>query len=251
MQVFGTSDVGKKRSLNEDNFFVYTDNEVVVALVCDGMGGAQAGEVASKIACKEFSESICPKLREIKEKIKDRAELIISVNRAIYEATHSSNTEVFNKSSSNKSLSGMGTTMSGCVIMEDILWTFNIGDSRVYHISDEDAEQLTIDHSLVQALVSSGKITEEEAQNHPNRNVILRAVGIAKDVECDVCHMDLSSGYYLICSDGLSNYYDKDTFIKIVSSNRPISEKVERLVSFANSEGGSDNITVVLIDTEK
>ena len=251
MQVFGSSDVGKKRSLNEDNFFVYTFDTIVVALVCDGMGGAQAGEIASKIACKRFSESICPKLREIKEKVKDKAELIISVNRAIYEASHNSNAEVFEQSSSDKKLSGMGTTLSGCVIMDNTLWTFNIGDSRVYHITDDSVEQLTVDHSLVQALVSAGKITEEEAQNHPNKNVILRALGIARDVECDVCHMDLSSGYYLICSDGLSNYYDKDTFIRIISSNRPIAEKVERLVSFANSEGGSDNITVVLIDTEK
>lgn len=251
MQVFGTSDVGKKRSLNEDNFSVFTLDGIVVALVCDGMGGAKAGEVASRIACKRFSESICPKLREIKDSVSHRAELIVSVNRAIYEATHNSNTEVFSKSSSDKSLSGMGTTMSGCVIIDDILWTFNIGDSRVYHITDDGAEQLTVDHSLVQALVDSGKITEEEAQNHPNKNVILRALGIAKDVECDVCHMDLSSGYYLICSDGLSNYFDKDTFIKIVTSGKPISEKVERLVSFANAEGGADNITVVLIDTEK
>ncbi len=251
MRIFGTSDVGKKRSHNEDNFAVEILDGIAVALVCDGMGGAKAGEEASRIACKRFAESIVPGLQKIKKTVTDRAELILSVDRVIYEASTLSNTEVFKKSNSNASLSGMGTTLSGCVIMEDILWTFNIGDSRVYHITDDGAEQLTVDHSLVQALLDSGKITEEEAQNHPNRNVILRALGISRDVECDVCHMDLEGGYYLICSDGLSNYFDKDAFVKIVTTERPISEKVDRLVSFANSAGGSDNITVVLIDTEK
>ena len=251
MQIFGTSDVGKKRNLNEDNFNVETDRGIVVALVCDGMGGAQAGEVASRIACKRFSESIMPILRKIKESISDKAEFIISVDRAIYEATEQSNSEVFKKSSADKKLSGMGTTLSGCVIVNDILWTFNIGDSRVYHITEDKSEQLTVDHSFVQALLDAGKITEEEAQSHPNRNVIMRALGISRDVVCDVCHMDLESGYYLICSDGLSNYYDEDYFIKTVTSGKPISEKVERLVSHANSKGGSDNITAVLIDTEK
>ena len=251
MQVFGTSDVGKKRTLNEDNFSVYTFEDIVVALVCDGMGGAAAGEVASRIACKNFTECITPKLRKIKEGITDRAELIISVERAIFEASALSNSEVFKKSSSDNKLSGMGTTLSGCIIMDEILWTFNIGDSRVYHVTDDGVEQLTVDHSLVQSLLDSGKITEEEAQNHPNKNVILRAIGIGRSVECDVCHMSLDGGYYLICSDGLSNYYEKETFINVIASDRPIAEKVERLVSFANAQGGSDNITVVLIDTQK
>lgn len=251
MRIFGTSDVGKKRSLNEDNFAVQNIDGIAVALVCDGMGGAKAGEVASRIACKHFAESIFPSLKKIKESVTDKTQLLLSVDRAIYDASVASNTEVFKKSNSSSALSGMGTTLSGCVIMNDLLWTFNIGDSRVYHITDDSAEQLTVDHSLVQALLDSGKITEEEAQNHPNRNVIVRALGISKEVECDVCHMDLEGGYYLICSDGLSNYFDKDAFIKIVSADKPIAEKVERLVSFANFAGGSDNITVVLIDTEK
>lgn len=251
MQVFGASDVGRKRSLNEDNFSVATLDSIVVAVVCDGMGGAKAGEVASRIACKRFAESIVPRLRDIKEKIKDRAEFIVSVNRAIYEASENSNEEVFSRSSSDNSLSGMGTTLSGCVIIDDTLWTFNIGDSRVYHITDDSCRQLTVDHSFVQSLLDAGKITEEEAQNHPNKNVILRALGIKKGVECDVHHMELDKGYYLICSDGLSNYFNKEDFIKIVTSGRSVSEKVERLVSYANEKGGSDNITVVLIDTQK
>ena len=190
-------------------------------------------------------------IKEIREAVTDRSELMIKVDRAIYEACDLSNGEVFKKSNSSGKLSGMGTTLVGCVIIDDILWTFNIGDSRVYHITEDGCDQLTVDHSLVQALVDAGKITEAEAKNHPNKNVILRAVGIGRAVECDISHTDMDGGYYLVCSDGLSNYFDKEKFIKTVTSQKKIHEKVERLVDFANSKGGSDNITVVLIDTQK
>ena len=251
MQVFGTSDVGMRRSLNEDNFSVETFDDVVIALVCDGMGGASAGEVASRIACRTFMTTLTPKIREIKENIADKTELIIKVERAIYNASEKANEEVYSKANLDDSLSGMGTTLSGCIIIEDILWTFNVGDSRVYHITKDSAKQLTVDHSFVQTLLDEGKITLAEAQNHPNKNVILRALGVTKNVECDVCNMEVNKGYYLICSDGLSNYFDSDKFIKVLSSFKGLSEKAEDLVTYANSMGGSDNITVILIDTEK
>lgn len=251
MQVFGISDVGMKRALNEDNFSTNTFDGGVIALVCDGMGGANAGEVASRIACRLFIGSILPKIKEIKENVSDRAEMIIKIDRAIYEASELSNGEVYKQSKADPELSGMGTTLSGCIIIDGILWTFNIGDSRVYHVSNDGVEQLTVDHSFVQALLDEGKITADEAQNHPNKNVILRALGTGSNVECDVSHMDIGGGYYLICSDGMSNYFDEKEYKRIITSDRPISEKVEELVSFANSMGGSDNITAVLIDTEK
>ncbi len=251
MQVFGMSDVGMKRSLNEDNFSVDIIEGIAVALVCDGMGGANAGEVASRIACRAFRKSIVPKLLEIKNSITDSAEQIIRTDRAICDACDEANSEVFAAASDNKELSGMGTTLSGCIINEGITWTFNVGDSRVYHITENGANQLTVDHSFVQALVDDGKITREEALTHPNRNVILRALGISGKVECDVCHMSTEEGCYLVCSDGMSNYFDEQEFVGIISSDRPITEKAEELVALANSKGGSDNITVVLIDTKK
>jgi protein phosphatase len=137
----------------------------------------------------------------------------------------------------------MGTTLSGCIIIDDMLWNYNVGDSRVYLITKSSARQLTVDHSYVQALLDDGKITKEEAENHPNRNVILRALGVAKDVECDVVNMPLEEGYYLICSDGMSNYFDEKKFVKLISSKKTIADKVEDLVVFANSKGGSDNIS--------
>ena len=251
MRFFGMSDVGMQRSLNEDNFSVDVAEGVVVALVCDGMGGANAGEVASRIACKCFIGTIIPKLREIKTSIEDSAETVVRIDRAIYEACEKANSEIYLASKEDNTLSGMGTTLSGCMIDGDMLWTFNVGDSRVYHVTDSEAKQLTVDHSFVQALVDNGKITPEEAQNHPNRNVILRALGVQSKVECDVTHFKTECGCYLVCSDGMSNYFDEKEFVNIVSSDKPISERAEELIAFANSHGGSDNITVVLIDTEK
>lgn len=251
MQVFGMSDVGMKRNLNEDNFSVDIFDGVAVALVCDGMGGANAGEVASRIACRQFIATLVPKLREIRSAVDDRTELIIKTDRAIYEACDIANKEVYAQASADSNLAGMGTTLSGCIIADDILWTFNVGDSRVYHITNNSANQLTVDHSFVQALVDDGKITKEEAQTHPNRNVILRALGVKSEVECDVAHMDLQGGYYLVCSDGMSNYFDEEEFINTIASDKPLSEKAENFITLANEKGGADNITVVLIDTQK
>ncbi len=251
MNVFGMTDKGLKRELNEDNFTMWQNDRMLVALVCDGMGGAQAGEVASRMACRVFLQTLTPELERICESISDRVQLMLEVDRAIDRAVASTNREVFKCSSSDNSLSGMGTTAVGCVIIDKILWAFNVGDSRVYHVDGNGISQLTVDHSLVQALVDAGKITPEQALSHPNRNIILRAVGIEQSVECDVVHKDLQKGYYLICSDGLSNYFDEKKFLKIINSHEPLAEKTEALIEFAKERGGADNITAVLIDTEE
>lgn len=250
MNVFGMTDKGLKRELNEDNFTIWQNNGILVALVCDGMGGAKAGEVASRIACRVFLQTLTPELERISDSVSDRVQKMLEVDRAIDCAVVATNREVFDRSSSDNSLSGMGTTVVGCVVIDEILWAFNVGDSRVYHINGNEVNQLTVDHSLVQALVDAGKITPEQAVSHPNRNIILRAVGIEQNVECDVVHMDLQSGYYLICSDGLSNYFDQKKFLKIINSRTLLAEKIEALIDFAKASGGADNITAILIDTE-
>ena len=250
MRVFGMTDKGLKRELNEDNFTIWQNDRILVALVCDGMGGARAGEVASRMACRVFVQSLKDELERISESVTDKVQLMLEVDRAIDTAAIKTNKEVFVHSTSDNSLSGMGTTVVGCVIIDGILWAFNIGDSRVYHVDGNDISQLTVDHSLVQALVDAGRITPEQALSHPNRNIILRAVGIEQNVECDVVHMDLQKGYYLICSDGLSNYFDENKFLKIINSTLSLSDKTEELIEFAKAGGGADNITAVLIDTE-
>ncbi len=251
MQVFGISDVGRKRQLNEDNFSVWQSDNVLIAVVADGMGGARAGEVASRLACKKFIDTILPEIQKIHASTPEaKAELALEVNRAIAIGCEASNREIFEHSNSDNSLSGMGTTIAGCVIIGQMLWAFHVGDSRVYHISKNKAEQLTVDHSFVQALIDAGKITPNEAQSHPNKNIILRAVGVESKVECDIVNMSVQSGFYLICSDGLSNYFNEEKFLKVINSRQNLSDKVYSLVEYANTCGGADNITAVLIDTE-
>lgn len=249
MQGFGISDVGLKRELNEDNFSLWQEDNVLVAVVADGMGGAKAGEVASRMACRRSVELLQDELGNMTMP-EDETELRLSVDRAIDVACKKTNLEVFSCSNSDKSMSGMGTTLAGVVVIGKLLWVFHIGDSRVYHIERDNITQLTVDHSFVQALVDAGKITKDEAKKHPNKNIILRAVGIEKDVECDILHLDFKKGYYLICSDGLSNYFEEKRFLKIFNSSSPLSSKAESLIEFANSKGGADNITAVLIDSE-
>lgn len=249
MQVFGISDVGRKRELNEDNFSVWQSDNVLIAVVADGMGGARAGEVASRLACKKFIDTILPEIQKI-HPTEAQAQLALEVNRAIAIGCEASNREIFEHSNSDNSLSGMGTTIAGCVIIGQMLWAFHVGDSRVYHVSKNKARQLTVDHSFVQALIDAGKITPNEAQSHPNKNIILRAVGVESRVECDIVNMSVEEGFYLICSDGLSNYFDEEKFLKVINSRQSLCDKARALVEYANVCGGADNITAVLIDTE-
>ena len=249
MQVFGISDVGRKRELNEDNFSVWQSDNVLIAVVADGMGGARAGEVASRLACKKFIDTILPEIQKI-HPTEAQAQLALEVNRAIAIGCEASNREIFEHSNSDNSLSGMGTTIAGCVIIGQMLWAFHVGDSRVYHVSKNKARQLTVDHSFVQALIDAGKITPNEAQSHPNKNIILRAVGVESRVECDIVNMSVEEGFYLICSDGLSNYFDEEKFLKVINSRQSLCDKARALVEYANACGGADNITAVLIDTE-
>ncbi len=251
MQVFGMSDVGMKRSLNEDNFIANVYNGTAVAVVCDGMGGANAGEVASRIACRKFISEILPQIENIKSTVTDESEFILRMDRAIISSTDASNAQVYQTAKEDDALDGMGTTLSGCIVHGENVWTFNVGDSRVYSVNDGGVRQLTVDHSFVQALLDDGKITEEEARQHPNRNLILRALGVTRTVECDISHFKNNGGYYLVCSDGMSNYYDEKEFYKTVTNDDDaLSDKVQSLIRLANSKGGADNITAVLIDTQ-
>lgn len=251
MQVIGKSDVGLKRELNEDSFAVEACEGYTVAVVCDGMGGANAGEVASKLACECFIGTILPELREINDTVTDETERIIGIDRAIYKACATANKKIYDDSMENAEHEGMGTTLTGFIINSEKVWVFNVGDSRVYYSNGRGIKQLTVDHSFVQALVDAGSITPQEALYHPNRNVILRALGVDESVECDVFHFENEGGYYFACSDGMSNYFDEKKLAKILNSEKTLSEKADEFIEFANSRGGSDNITVVLVDTER
>ena len=141
----------------------------------------------------------------------------------------------------------MGTTLTSCVVTPRGIVTCNIGDSRIYYAHNGTITQLTQDHSLVQSLIDEGKITEEEAQTHPKRNIILRALGIDEKIEADIVEYPYTEGFLLLCSDGLSGYYDEDFFLQTLESGRSCQDKTNLLIEYANHCGGADNITAVVI----
>jgi PPM family protein phosphatase len=222
------SDTGRRRRRNEDNYVVAPP----LFAVADGMGGAQAGEVASQLAASALEAGDS----DAQEATKRIDELIQEANRRI-----------FDRASTDPSASGMGTTMTVALVEGMTVAIGHVGDSRAYLVRGEHMEQLTDDHSLVNELVKSGKLSEEEAQAHPQRSVITRAVGTDPDVDVDGFTIEAEEGdVFLICSDGLSDMVEDEEILELVLANRDDLDKaVKALVSAANRVGGEDNITAV------
>ena len=222
------SDTGRRRRRNEDNYVVAPP----LFAVADGMGGAQAGEVASQLAASAL-EGGNSAAREGTERID---ELIQEANRRI-----------FDRASTDPSASGMGTTMTVALVEGMTVAIGHVGDSRAYLVRDEQMEQLTEDHSLVNELLKSGKLSEEEANVHPQRSVITRAVGTDPDVDVDGFTIEAEEGdVFLICSDGLSDMVEDEEILELVHANRSDLDKaVKALVAAANRGGGEDNITAL------
>lgn len=239
MRIFSKTDKGRVRSDNQDAYFAgrISDN-AVFAVVCDGMGGANAGNVASENAVRHISEYIIRSYRDSMD--------ISELEKTVRNAVTSANIELFDMSASEQSLSGMGTTAVIALIKNGEAVIANVGDSRIYLVNDE-IKQLTRDHSVVQSLIESGKITPEDAKFHPRKNVITRAIGAEGSVTADSSVIRLNRGdSLLLCTDGLSNYLD-DNEILSVFKNTDISAVPEALVEKANLNGGGDNITVVTL----
>jgi PPM family protein phosphatase len=222
------SDTGRRRRRNEDNYVVAPP----LFAVADGMGGAQAGEVASQLAASALEGGNA-----------DAREGTQRVDELIQEA----NRRIFDRASTDPSASGMGTTMTVALVEGMTVAIGHVGDSRAYLVRGEQMEQLTEDHSLVNELLKSGKLSEEEAQVHPQRSVITRAVGTDPDVDVDGFTIEAEEGdVFLICSDGLSDMVEDEEILELVHANRDDLEKAVRaLVGAANRGGGEDNITAV------
>src|SRR5215467_8622680 len=222
------SDTGRKRRRNEDNYVVAPP----LFAVADGMGGAQAGEVASQLAASALEAGDSDALEGTK-----------GLDALIQEA----NRRIFDRASTDPSASGMGTTMTVALVEGMTVAIGHVGDSRAYLVRGEQMEQLTDDHSLVNELLKSGKLSEEEAQVHPQRSVITRAVGTDPDVDVDGFTIEAEEGdVILICSDGLSDMVGDEEILELLHANRDDLEKaVKALVSAANRGGGEDNITAV------
>lgn len=235
---FSVTDIGKKRKLNQD--FVYASDEPVgnlpnIYIVADGMGGHNAGDYASKCTV----ETMIREIRGCFEK---------SPIRILSKAIRVANDQVRRKAREDESLFGMGTTVVAATCLGKYLQVANVGDSRLYIINDE-VRQITRDHSLVEEMVRMGGIDKEAARNHPDKNIITRAIGARDTIEIDFFHEELKSGdIVLMCSDGLTNMLEDEEIGKILKSQDTIEERAEKLIEAANSNGGKDNIAVIIID---
>ena len=240
MKFYAITDIGRKRELNED--YIYTSGQPIGALpnlfiVADGMGGHKAGDYASMHTVDRFVEVI----RELGEEH--------GVQDAINEAVTAANAYIYQRSRENSNLSGMGTTLvlASCIGNEAIV--ANIGDSRLYLVNDDAMTQITRDHSLVEEMVTLGGIDREMARNHPDKNIITRAVGVKEKVAADFFEVDQTKGdKLLLCSDGLTNMLRDEEIYQIIQNNKELEQAAKALVDAANENGGRDNIAVVLVE---
>ncbi len=242
MNLFGLTDIGLVRKNNQDSYAIRVlDDDLAIAVVCDGMGGAQAGNVASAVAVEAFSaalEDAC------KEGIPPDAE---RKQELLRKACRTANTQVHQLSLSNPECHGMGTTLVAALILSHEIFVVNVGDSRCYIFADNCLNQITSDHSLVQVLVDCGDITPEEARTHPKKNLITRALGIEEEIRCDIFKVDRHEGdKLLLCSDGLTNVVTDETLKSELSLLVSPEDTARMLLSLAVEQGAPDNVTVIL-----
>ncbi|MCD7919325.1 MAG: Stp1/IreP family PP2C-type Ser/Thr phosphatase [Clostridiales bacterium] len=236
MNIYGITDRGRVRTQNQDAFYEWTDGTYAVLLVCDGMGGAKAGNVASTLAAQQFAEALAQSHGGVQERLRDA---LAQANEAVY-----------TRSRQDAACQGMGTTLVAAFAGEGRAYFINVGDSRAYYLTPDGIRQVTRDHSLVAELVESGKLTEEEARSHPNRNVITRALGTAGDVIGDIFEVDLEEdSRLLLCSDGLSNLVTPEEMLQTALAEGRVADCCARLVALALERGAPDNVTVVMLDT--
>ena len=241
LKIHSKSDIGLVRKTNEDscNSGILPDG-AAWAVVCDGMGGANGGNVASSVAVEEISKTILSSYRNGGDADFVR-ELITS---AIFDA----NEAVHEKAGTNTELNGMGTTVVVAIVLSGVAHIAHVGDSRAYLISPEGIRRLTTDHSIVQEMVDKGDLTEQEAKIHPQKNIITRALGVEPFVRVDYSKNEFPEGsLLLICTDGLTNYIDEDQIYKL-SRECGAAGLTEKLVAHAKDAGGGDNITVTVIE---
>lgn len=246
VEVCGLTDIGKLRELNEDSFEIrgFKDGEISgVCVLADGMGGHNAGEIASRMAAQLICDDLESCLLE-----SDNALIAKKMAAAIDFA----NSEIYNMSIKNSAQAGMGTTTVVAFVKKGLVRIANIGDSGAYLISDTVMRKITVDHSVVEELVQSGSITRAEARNHPDKNIITRAVGTEKYVDADFYdYVPVGGETILLCSDGLTEMLKEKEIKRIINDSENISVAVSALIDEANKCGGVDNITVIALQFKK
>ena len=240
IKAYAKSDIGKVREINQDSYYISDSlDQVQLYMLADGMGGYNGGEIASKLAIQSAKSYIENNFKEIE---KDRESIIQLVGSSMEYA----NMVVYEKSKENKDLEGMGTTLEICLIYNNKVYIGHVGDSRIYRIRKEFMRKLTQDHSYVQKLVKDGTITKEEAMHHPQKNMLMKALGCNAFVEPDVMVKGfLKEDILIMCSDGLTNLVSQEEIFK--EAKKDIEQAPKELVEKANNNGGYDNITVVII----
>ena len=239
MKVYSKSDIGKKRSENQDRVWsAMLDAGAAAIVLCDGMGGENAGSFASETTVNFISERIKRGFRADLNRNSIRNLLITSVTAA--------NNLVYDLAEFDDEMLGMGTTCVAVIVFEQRAYIINVGDSRVYHVFGDNIQQITKDHSYINKLIEDGQITEEESKTHPKRNCLTRAVGAESALTPDYFELDLEEDSILmLCSDGL-HAYGEDINIAEIIVNNPINKVCDKLVEYALKNGGRDNITVAI-----
>jgi protein phosphatase len=240
MHFWGLSDLGCVRKQNEDALFIQQLNKsTLLCVVCDGMGGAKAGNVASSLAADTFAQ-------EVKRTLKGRKKN--NIEQLLFEAVNLANDTVYQQSKVSEEYDGMGTTLVAALVRGKTVNIVNVGDSRAYSISTEGIRQITVDHSVVQMMVQRGELSKERAKCYPGKNYITRAIGTEETVTCDGFLTQLTKGeYLLLCSDGLTNVVnDQEILFEVLHGGTPDS-CCQRLIEIAKHRGAPDNVTCALI----
>ena len=228
------TDRGLKRPSNEDAFGISVEHGIF--LVCDGMGGAAAGEIASSLAVREMMRLLCTRGAANQPPV-DAEQAVAAANMAIY-----------SRAQRSQKLSGMGTTLVALLVEDRRAWMTNVGDSRGYRLRDGRLQQITVDHSLVEEQVRMGQMDRQEAERSPFKNVITRALGTQSCVTPDIFELEIEPGdLFLLCSDGLTRELSDPLIESLLRLDVPLQPLCERLVAAANNAGGHDNITCLLV----
>jgi serine/threonine protein phosphatase PrpC len=234
------SDRGRKRPSNEDAFGFSVEHGVY--LVCDGMGGAAAGEIASSLAVDEMLRAFSQRAQAA-DGVESGSPILL-----VEQAIAAANEAIYSRSQRNEKLNGMGTTLVGLLVDERRVWVMNVGDSRCYRLRNRRLEQITLDHSLVEEQVRLGRMTRTEALRSPLRNVITRALGTQSQVTPDIFELEPTPGdLFLLCSDGLTRELNDGFIESLLSVDLPLEVACSRLVDAAKRAGGHDNITCILV----
>lgn len=239
MDYYYITDPGKIRERNEDSVVICTNSrDEILMIVADGMGGHKDGEIASNIALDLISKRF--------KSISSVGNIEDAINW-IQSTVNEANVEIFKYVSTHPESEGMGTTVVLSILTSSFLLIGNIGDSSGYIYKNKKIHKVTVDHTLVNLLVKSGELTDEEAKNHPKKNVLMKALGSSKNVEMDIFNVELNFDGIFLCSDGLTNMLDDNQISKVLNEKNTLKGKLEKLVFKANNRGGNDNISIACL----